>query len=266
MAEIVAPGIISTGDDYCTTLSPDGKTLYFARKFENDRDQIMKSMLVNSQWSEPTKVEFSGIFSDPDPLLTPDGNKMYFMSNRNAMQDGWKEDYDIWVVDLEENGWGRPYQLPDFINSSFNEGFPSTTSDETLYFFRANKPGFSEPDIWYSKKVGGGFDTPVKLCSNINTDAWEGHAFVSPEEEYLIFYSTKDGGYGRGDLYISFRENGGWGQAKNLGPRVNNDGFESLPFVSRDEKTLYFTRGKDGQLNIYQVSFDTLLKELKSKP
>ena len=261
--QLVAPGVISTGQDYCTTLTPDGKTLYFARNGADDRDLIMQSQWEDGQWSEPEKVSFTGVYSDTDPLLSTDGRSMYFMTNRNADQNGWKDDYDLWVVDLEEDKWGEPYPLPEFINTRFTEGFPSTASNGNLYFFRANKPGHSEQDIWFAEKVGGGYDTPRKLGNNINTPDWDGHPFVSPDEDYLIFYSYRDGGAGRCDLYISFNENGNWSDPKSLGSTINTEACEMVPFVSRDGKTLYFTRIEDGKRNIYQVGFEAIFKSVQ---
>ncbi len=263
-AELVAPGIISTGQDYCTTLTPKGDTMYFVRTSEEGVDAIMISNLINGKWGQPRQVSFTGTFNDTDPLLTPDGKSMYFMTNRNADQKGWKEDFDIWVVDLVDNDWGSPYRLPDFINTSFTEGFPSTTSGGNLYFFRANKPGHSEQDIWYSEKVGGGFDIPQKLGNQINTEKWDGHPFVSANEEFMIFYSNRDGGYGSCDLYISFLKNGEWTKAQNLGPTVNSEHCDMVPFVSRDNQTLYFTRIEDGKRNIFQVSFERIFNRLAS--
>ncbi|MEP1096870.1 MAG: hypothetical protein ABJG78_17260 [Cyclobacteriaceae bacterium] len=261
--ELVAPGVISTGSDYCTTLSPDGTTMYFARTSEKGVDAIMMSNLLDGEWGQPQAVSFTGKFDDTDPLLTPDGKTMYFMTNRNAEQDGWKEDFDIWVTDFTEDKWAAPYRLPDFINTSFTEGFPSTTDDGNLYFFRSNTPGHGEQDIWQAKRVGGGFDTPRKLGGQISTEAWDGHPFVSSDERFMIFYSNREGGYGSCDLYISFRKNGNWTDPKNLGPTINSEDCDMVPFVSRDGRTLYFTRISDGRRNIYQVSFESIIRKFE---
>ncbi len=260
----VAPGVISNNGDYCTTLTPDGKTMYFARQITDERDAIMMTFLEGGVWTAPIEVNFTGEFSDTDPLLTPDGKTMYFMTNRNHNQNGWKDDYDIWAVDWDENKWGDPYRLPDFINSSFTEGFPSVTSEGTLYFFRTNRASRSDQDIWMSEKIGGGFDTPHKVRGNINTEDWDGHPFVNADNTYMIFYSYGHPGNGRCDLFISYFENGKWGDPKNLGDIVNTDACEMVPFVSRDGKTLYFSRIENGNRDIYQVDFQYVLDQMKS--
>ncbi len=262
---LVDPGLISNNREYCTTLTPDGKTMYFVRQFKHG-DAIMTTELINGSWTTPVKVNFTGVFSDTDPLLTPDGKTMYFMTNRNANQDGWKADYDIWAVDWKDTNWGAPYRLPDFINTTFTEGFPTVTSNGTLYFFRANKAVRSDHDIWMSEKIGGGFDTPRKIKGKINTEKWDGHPFVDAEHTYMIFYSYVEGGYGSCDLYISFYEKGKWKEPINLGDTINAETCEMVPFVSRDNKTLYFSRIENGNRNIYQVDFLELLKKLQKTP
>jgi len=42
------------------------------------------------------------------------------------------------------------------------------------------------------------------------------------------------------DLFVSFKKNGTWSAPKNLGKTINTNGFEISPFLSADEKTLFF--------------------------
>lgn len=75
--------------------------------------------------------------------------------------------------------------------------------------------------------------------------------FVDPNEQYLIFCSTKAGGYGRGDLYVSFKkEDGTWSKSVNMGEEINTKHHELCPFVTMDEKYLFYTSDQD----IYWVS------------
>jgi hypothetical protein len=65
----------------------------------------------------------------------------------------------------------------------------------------------------------------------------------------MVFYSNRPGGYGKGDLYVSFKRNHRWTPAANLGAIVNTAESEYNPVISPDGKTLYF--GKNG--NIYWI-------------
>jgi hypothetical protein len=69
-----------------------------------------------------------------------------------------------------------------------------------------------------------------------------------------LFYSTRLGGYGQADLYVSFLKSGAWSTPVNLGPAVNTEDFEYNPEVSRDGRTLYFGRGG----RIYSIPLDAV--------
>jgi hypothetical protein len=80
----------------------------------------------------------------------------------------------------------------------------------------------------------------------------DGDPYISPNEDYLIFLSVdRSGGYGQGDLYISYKkENGSWTNPKNLGSKVNTDEFEFGPSVTPDGKYFQFSRRKQWMTDI----------------
>jgi len=56
-----------------------------------------------------------------------------------------------------------------------------------------------------------------------------------------LWESTRDGGYGGTDIYVSFRqENGSWGAAINLGDKVNTSISQKGGYVTPDGKYLFF--------------------------
>ena len=66
---------------------------------------------------------------------------------------------------------------------------------------------------------------------------------VAPDESYLIVSSGRPGGFGQGDLYISFRdEDGDWRQPVNLGESINSEQVDFCPMVTPDGKYLFFSR------------------------
>jgi hypothetical protein len=79
----------------------------------------------------------------------------------------------------------------------------------------------------------------------INTGFHFSHAYIDPDDRFLIFCSDRSGGYGEGDLYISFRKKDGtWTEAINLGPEINTEKLERSPHLSIDDKYLFFVRHK----------------------
>ena len=253
LPRLFAPGIVSTKDDESgVTFTPDGKTCYFTMKspstISNSFLLICVSHLVNSRWSSPEIAPFSGTSKDFNPMVSPDGNKLFFISNRPV--DGQrKSDTDIWVMKRFGDGWSEPANLGEPVNSKGLELGCSVTLDGTLYFSSTGETG--NPDIYCSRLKDGKYQKPERLDDAINSDASEGDPFIAPDESYLIFASTgRSGGlteagasaeYPRGDLYISYRKDGKWTPAKSLGSAVNSTAEESGPFVSGDGKMLYFS-------------------------
>lgn len=93
-----------------------------------------------------------------------------------------------------------------------------------------------------SKKVNGRYGKPENLGSTINTEFYENDPFVAPDESYLVFQSNRPGGYGKGDLYVSFRaDDGSWTSAKNLGGQINSAEGDGCPVVTPDGKYLFFS-------------------------
>src|SRR5690242_18084739 len=82
-AVMFAPGVVSTGDVFSSTFTPDGRVVVFTR-FSPPRMALMTSTFADGRWSEPTTLPFSGVYRDLDPAFSPDGRRLYFTSWRPA--------------------------------------------------------------------------------------------------------------------------------------------------------------------------------------
>ncbi len=264
-AQIFEKNVVSDGKNFALTFSPDGKSLYVTRRELVGNDgamlvDILQSKLKRGKWSIPKKVSFASNYRDADQFISPDGNKLFFMSERPLPGKTEKNDYDIWFVEKAGKDWGTPKHLGPLINSHPGwEGFPTITADGTLYFFSERKGGFGKSDNYKAQYADGNFLKPENLGSSINTESWDGLPYISPDETFLIFYSNKPGGYGGGDLYISYQSDNGWEESRNLGPLVNTFEHELFPHISPDGKHLFFSRfHKNGQRYNYFIEISKL--------
>lgn len=245
---IFSESIISTGNEFAITFSPDSHTAYFTR-FDraNKTTFIFESHYSDSdaRWQTPISASFSGKeWADLDPFLTPDGKKIYFISTRpkpGEVFDPKARQMDIWFVEQEKGAWGVPKYI-DGVSSAGKEGSPTVSKDGTLYFFsdREAKPNMNS--IYRSKWVHGKYSEPEKLGPEINSGDSNTSPYVSPDGKTLLFYSTREGGLGGGDLYASFFKDGKWTAAVNLGPSVNSADWDYNPALSPDRKFLFFGR------------------------
>ena len=256
---VFAPNFISIEQyEFGSVFSKDGTEFFYAVALGN-KPIVRYSKLIEGVWSQPETILSHDKYGFNDPFLSPDESRLYFISKRNMEGTDAKEDHDIWYVERQSSGWSEPINAGTNINSSDNEYYISFTTDGTMYFAsNVNAEGDtkqSNQDIYYAPFVDGEFQKAVRLPDEINTAAYEADVFVDPEEAYLIFCSRRAEGFGRGDMYISFKdENGSWTQATNMGNLVNTEYHELCPFVTADGKYLFYTSNQD----IYWVGAEVI--------
>ncbi len=243
---LFAPGVVSTNSrEWSMASTPDGLELLFG-VVTDDRSWILHTKEVDGRWTELAVASFSGTYDDYDLTMSPDGNRVYFTSNRPPDGTGpVLENSDIWYVDRTDEGWGDPVRFPEPTNSEARDLYPSESRDGYVYFFSLRSGGFGAFDIYRVAPLEDGFGAPENLGASINTKENETDACISPDGDYLVFTSTREGGFGSGDLYVSFRtDDGEWTRAVNLGETVNTEHLEFCPSVSRDGKYLFFTSNR----------------------
>ncbi len=262
--QLFMPGLISNGGVFGLTISPDSKiALWVSSNGKRDTLKIMESRKVRGVWSQPVVATFStatGEWKDIDPMFSPDGKSVLFQSTRNHGRDSSRTDFDIWAVTRSGNTWGEPYNLGKYVNTESSESYASRSRNGNIYFMKENEDGVGKSDIYVADLGTGKYERVKNLGSPVNTTERESNPFISPKEDYLIYFSTDKNGFGEVDLYITFRKNGKWTTPRNLGTPINSAAAEFCPFVHTKEKRLYFSRQvKEGDRfkeDIYYFDFD----------
>ncbi|WP_422083771.1 ankyrin repeat domain-containing protein [Ulvibacterium sp.] len=250
--KLFAPNFISTEEsEFGSIFNAQGTEFYFGVDV-NGKSEIRYSKMTKDQWSKPETIFSHTQYGYNDPFLSNDENRLYFISKRALDGVGEPKDVDIWYAEKEKQGWSEPINAGTNINTKGNEYYISFTKDGSMYFSsNGHNPIKTDYDIYYSRNVNGTYQKPVVLNDKINTADYEADVFVSPDESYIIFCSTRNNGFGRGDLYISFKdEDGTWTKAVNMGKAINTKNYEYCPFVTKDGKYLFYTSNQD----IYWVS------------
>jgi hypothetical protein len=240
-----APGTISTPDrvEFGSVYSKNGKEFYFGVEI-NGKAETHFMKFENGKWSKPIPLLVHDVYSYNDPFLSPDEKKLFFISDQPMSAQGPKKDFDIWYIERNGSQWSRPINAGPNVNSPKNEYYTSFTKSGNIYFssFRNGAEGTEDYDIYTCPFVNGQFQKAVRLGPAINSDGYEGDVYVDPGETYLIYCSNRPGTFGRGDLFISYKDpDGTWTQSKNMGKEVNEEKTEYCPFVTPDGKYLLFT-------------------------
>lgn len=231
---VFAPVIVSTGDhEFSCTFTPDLSEFYFARGTgPNNRKQILVTRMQDGIWSDPAPALPSFASECFEPHITPDGSKIFFMGfHIPEGQD--RADIDMFCALRDGDTWGEIRRLGEPFNP-MNSMTPCTMRDGTLYTC-------SKEDIVRSRLVNGEYQPFENLGAPINTGAFEGYPYVSPDGDYLIFARMQEGM----PLFVSFREgDGSWGDLLQI-PLGMPAG---IPSVSPDGKYLFFVAGRPGDI------------------
>lgn len=231
--------------DFC--ISKDGQEAFFTIQSPNQEiSQLAYITKENNTWTAPQLLPFCDAFMYLEPYLSYDNNRLYFASDRplNATSTE-KKDFDIWYVDRANAHapWSAPKNLGMPVNSELDEFYPSVSKNNNLYFTMVSPDGFGKDDIYVSTWENGSYSKPIILDANINSEGYEFNAFISANEDFIIFskYNEADG-LGSGDLYISKKDaNGNWQKPKNLGDAVNSKFMDYCPYYDEENQMLYFT-------------------------
>jgi len=252
--EVFAPGLVSKeGDQGRLFIAPDGSEIIYWERDAGGRMRILSIVEKGGAWSGPEALPFSENYINNEPCLSPDGNSLFFVSNRPLSGKGEGEKLpDIWVVEKTAGRWGEPRNLGEPVNRLDIVVQPFMAADDKLYF-GGQKADRSARGIYVSRRVRGVFAEPEILDGTVFGEA--SGPCVSPDNRVLIVHARKEGGFGNWDLYASFRDaSGNWGALVNLGSAVNTEAAEAGASFSPDGKYIFFTRAGD----IYWVSAEVL--------
>lgn len=194
------------------SLSADLQTLYYAADYTEQgygRYDIYKVQRSAWGWSKPKNLgqRINSDFWDSAPSIAPDGNSIYFASNRPEGLGG----IDIYVAYKNEKGyWEEAINLGPSINTKGDDQTPFIHADnQSLYFSSNGRTGFGGSDIYMArKKIDGSWTTPINLGYPINTYDNEGSIAVASNGTTAYIASDRADSRGELDIYkITLAEN-----------------------------------------------------------
>ncbi|MES2418796.1 MAG: OmpA family protein [Bacteroidota bacterium] len=187
------------------SISPDGKYLFFTgcnRPEGRGRCDIYVSRREGNDWGKAFNLgpTINSEYWESQPSISPDGNTLYFVSNRPGGIGG----YDIWKSTLNDDAkWTIPVNLGPEINTPYNESTPFMHADgKTLYFSSDGWPGMGNKDIFFSRIDNDGkWSRPKNMGYPINTFSEETGLIVTADGSTGLFSSNLGGGFGELDIY-----------------------------------------------------------------
>lgn len=214
--------INTTADDLMPNLSRDGHRLFFVSRRPGSQlnaagvpgfdiwVSYREHVHDDFDWQPPVNLgapvnspsfDQNPFFLDNDEV----GVSQLFFTRTVAPQN------DLFVSNLLPDGvWSAPVPVSEF-NSASNERGISIRFDGLEAFFMSTRPGgVGGQDLWTATResVSDPWSVPASMGALINSVLIDGDPHISSDRETLFFASSRAGGYGGQDLYMTTRTKG----------------------------------------------------------
>jgi hypothetical protein len=253
------PEPVDTGslEAWAPSLSPDGRTLLFAgaQPFEPERIFVAtRGAAERSPFGRATALE--GVDSgsgDGSPLLSTDELTLYFYSNRPGGLGG----RDLWRATRSDtrSAFGDATALTTLATAGVDH-LPWLSADElTLLYVSTRAGGLGQSDIWVATRPALGAEFgDVRPLDGVNTSFDEGRALLTRDGLTVFFASARELGVGQHDLWMATRSDpaAAFGEPSNLSA-LNSASLDLDPFLSVDERELYFASNRRGRAEIWRA-------------
>lgn len=213
-----------------------------------------------SDWSvpQPLTAVNSSLLEFPN-FISRDGLSLYLQRGT-----GLAVAEDLWVSrrQTKESPWGAPERLPDAVNSSANDRAAAISPDGHWLFFGSDRPGGEGGfDIWAAWRADVHDDfawqAPVNLGTPVNTGAMEtGPMFFKDRRTHTIqmyFVSTRSGGLGAQDIYMSIWNRDGSFSPPELVVELSSPASDQRPYIGRDGLEIVVHSNRPGTLGGFDI-------------
>ena len=192
--------------DATVAISADGqKLLIYLDDMTRGSGNIYMCEQKGITWTKPDKLNdnVNSKFHESSASITPDGNTLYFVSNKEGGFGG----HDIYkcLWDPKKQRWNEAENLGPTINTPYEEYSTFIHPDgKTLYFSSEGHTSMGGFDVfktvWDDKKKK--WSKPENLGYPINTADDDVDFVLSASGKHAYFASYKADGYGEKDIYM----------------------------------------------------------------
>lgn len=187
-------------------ISPDGNTIIYARGNSTSPKDLPETALFASYFrgSGFTQPIWMPVNEDENwwnstPAFSPDGEELYFASNRPGGYGG----IDLYkATRLANSDFGNVVNLGPNINTPGNEMFPRPTADGKFFFSSDGHPGYGKLDLFVAEKDASGNQVIKNLGENFNSPNDDFGIFFTEYPKVGFISSNREGGEGDDDIYF----------------------------------------------------------------
>ncbi|GAA4379203.1 OmpA family protein [Hymenobacter koreensis] len=270
----LGPNVNTKFTEVRPVISPDGRTLFFARQYApgnvgggKDGQDVWYSTLANPKtkaWNPAKNLGAPVNTPGPNGLASVSADGSSALLINRYLPDGSLDPKGASMSRRRTSGWSQPENLniQDFYNDDpENVDFFMTTSGKQLLMAVERKDSKGQQDLYVSlRQPDGSWSRPVNLGGNINTKKAEFAPFLASDGKTLYFGSDGHTGYGKSDIFYSKRLDDtwtNWTKPRNLGPSINSpadDAYFTLSAAGDDAYLVSDRNGTDGSRDIFRIA------------
>ncbi len=199
----------SDRDEFPLDFFDSGQVMYFQRgsvggatifidTFSNEEANIISKSFASSNAPIFPELGDFNVHNYSDSILI-------FSSERPGGSGG----QDLYYTIQRRNGWSKPENLGNTINSKFDEVDAFLSDNGATLYFSSNRPSaMGGYDIFYSRfnATTKEWEAPRNMGLPINSAGEDRGIQIASNGQSLIFSSNRKTGYGGFDLYIVYPE------------------------------------------------------------
>ncbi|HEY70499.1 MAG TPA: hypothetical protein G4O08_07955 [Anaerolineae bacterium] len=184
--------------------------------------------------------------AEASPFITPDGTEFYFWFTpdanaplQNQLTDRSTGIYYSRKVDGE---WTEPVRIYLTYYDEPSLDGAHTVRGDTMWFASVRAGNFREMDMWNATLLDGRWLNWSIVDERLNLEIGIGELHVSLDGNRITFDSSREGGLGEKDIWMTERVGGVWQDPLPIAA-VNTENTEGWPYVTENELELWYTTG-----------------------
>ena len=229
----------------------------FADAFGDDKDYKalidvlaapIDKTLVKQRMSDKINSKNGNEFA---PVPSIDGKQLFFGGKYRKDNVGGE---DIFVSTKDKKGnWGKASVLLPLSTYKHNESVEAVSADGTDMIL------FKSGALYRSRLVNNVWTEPVLLPKNLTISDWMGDVTLTSNGKVMLFTAETQLPYQAiktKNIYVSMLDSAGnWSDPIDIGPTINSNRTDRMPFIHPDMTTLYFSsegHSSIGELDVFK--------------
>ncbi len=234
----------------------------FKTKEITDEIKALKARaeVIDAYYSQPDNYEVEHLHSnvnspsnESSPVYFRDKEELLFLSSRPVNgQNSKKETFYIYESNRAGDSWATPRIISNLGSyESNNANIEVVNNDGRLFVYLEKRGG----ELYYSELNNGKWQDLKEFDAKITNSKMESHFYINEKENRVLYAHRNKHGNKDLDLFQSVKNpnTGEWSDPQPIATTVNSDQDEDYPFLSEDEKTLYFSSKGHGSIGGYDI-------------